>query len=121
MQLSQVSRFAPKWVLILAAILIVVGNVCEFSNVAHGSTQAPVHENGQSGDQHHHGAAHLTSCEGAAVPASSAPALGLDAAPLMPRLEAFLKPRHVRAVTLERLPVSLSGPPLYVLHAALLI
>ena len=106
---------------VFVAILIVAGNACEYSGEAHVSTRAPQHESDQSSDQHHHSAAHLTSCEGAAVSVSSAPVVGHDAAPLMPRLEAFLEPRHLQAVVVERRAVSLSGPPLYLLHAALLI
>jgi hypothetical protein len=107
--------------LVFAAVLIVAGNVCEFSGEAHGATPAPEHESEQSGEAHHHGAAHLTTCEDGAVPPSSVYPVAPDAAMVTPKLGQFVEPLHVRAVVVGRLPVSLSGPPLFVLYAALLI
>jgi hypothetical protein len=125
MQVSRCSRFVPKWLLVFAAILIVVGNIvgyiCEFSGEAHGATLAPEHQSDQSGEPHHHGAAHLTTCENDVVSTNSAHPVALDAATFTPRLEGFVEPLDVGAVVVGRLPVPLGGPPLFILHAALLI
>ncbi len=114
-------RFALKGLLALAAILIVVGSVCEFSGEAHGATLAPEHQSDQSGEPHHHGAAHLTTCEKDVVSTSSGHPLAHDAATFAPSLEGFVELLDVRAVGVGRLPVPLSGPPRFILHAALLI
>jgi hypothetical protein len=110
-----------KWLLVLAAILIAVGNICEFSGEAHGATLAPGHQSDKSGEPHHHGAAHLTTCENDAVSTNSAHPVVPDAATFTPRLVGFAKPLDVRAVVVGRLPVPLGGLPLFILHAALLI
>jgi hypothetical protein len=107
--------------LVFAAVLIVVGNICEFSGEAHGATPAPQHQRDQSGEPHHHGAAHLTTCENDVVSTSSAHPVAHDAAAFTPRPAGFVEPLDVRAVVVGRLPVPLSGPPLFILHAALLI
>ena len=121
MQVPRCSRFASLWLLLFAAILIVVGNIFEFSGEAHGATLAPEHQSDQSGGPHHHGAAHLTTCENYVVSTSSASPVAPDAATFTPGLEGFVEPLDVRAVVVERLPLPLSGPPLVILHAALLI
>jgi hypothetical protein len=121
MQVSRYSRFAPKWVSLFAAILIVVGNICEFSVEAHGATLAPEHQSDQSGEPRHQGAAHLTACETDAVSTSSAHPVAPEAVTFTPGLEGFVEPLDVRAVVVDRLPVPLSGRPLFILHAALLI
>jgi hypothetical protein len=121
MQVSRCSRFVPKWLLVVAAILIVAGNTCEFSGEAHGATPAPERQSDQSGEPHHHGAARLTTCENDVVSTNSAHPVVPDAATFTPRLEGFVEPLDVRAVVVGRLPVSLKGPPLFILHAALLI
>ena len=108
----------PKYLPLFAAILIVVGNVCEFSGEAHGATLAPEH---QSGEPHHHGVAHLTVCENDAASTNSPHYVAPAAATFTPTLEGFVEPLDVRAVDVGRLSVPLSGPPLYILHAALLI
>jgi hypothetical protein len=105
----------------MAAVLIVAGNVCEFSGEAHGATSASEHESRQSGEAHHHGAAHLTTCEDGAVAPSSVYPVAPDIAVAAPRLGQFVEPLHVPAVVAGRLPVPLHGPPLFVLYAALLI
>jgi hypothetical protein len=102
-------------------MLIVVGNICEFSGEAHGATLAPEHQGDQSGEPHHHRAAHLTTCEHDVVSASRAHPVAPEAATLTPRLEGFVEPLDVRAVVVGRLLVSLSGQPRFILHAALLI
>jgi len=111
----------PRWLLVLAAVLIVVGNVCEFPGGAHCATVASEHESEQSGEAHHHGAAHLTTCEDGGVPTSSLYPVAPDVVTAMPMLGDFVELLHVRAVVVARSPVSLSGPPLFLLHAALLI
>ena len=111
----------PKWVPLFAAILIVVGNSCEFSGEAHGATLAPEQQGDQSGEPHDHGAAHLTTCKIDVVFTTSAHPVAHDAATFTPRLEGFVEPLDLRAVVVGRLPVPLSGPPLFILHAALLI
>jgi len=121
MRVPRSSRFVPRWVLFLAAILIVGGNIFEFSGEAHGATLAPEHQSDQSGEPHHHGGAHLTTCENEVVSTTSARPAAHDTATFTPRLEGFVEPLDVRAVVVGRLPVSLSGPPLFILHAALLI
>ena len=121
MHVPRGSRFVPRWLLVFAAMLLVVGNVCEFSGDAHGATVASEHESEQSGEAHHHGAAHLTTCEDGGVPTSSVYPVAQDVVMATPRLGRFVEPLHVRAVVVSRLPVSLSGPPLFLLHAALLI
>ena len=121
MQVSTHSRFVPKWLPLFAAILIVAGNIFEFSGGPHGATLAPEHQSDQSGGPHHHGAAHLTTCENYVVSTSSASPVAPDAATFTPGLEGFVEPLDVRAVVVGRLPVPLTGPPLFILHAALLI
>jgi hypothetical protein len=121
MQVARGSRLVPRWLLVFAAVLIVAGNVCEFSGDAHDAAPASKHEREQSGETHHHGAAHLTTCEDGAVPTSSVYPFPPDVAMATPRLGRFVEPLHIRAVVVGRLPVSLSGPPLFLLHAALLI
>ena len=121
MQVPRCSRFASLWLLLFAAILIVVGNICEFSGDAHGATLAPERQSDQSGEPHHHGAARLSTCENDVVSTSSAHPVAPDEATFTPRLEGFVEPLDVRAVVVGRLPVPLSGPPLFILHAALLI
>lgn len=115
------SRFGPKWLLVVAAVLIVAGNVCEFSGEAHGATVVPEHESQQSGEAHHHGAAHLATCEDGGLSISNTYPVLPDVVVVPPTLERFLESVHLRAVAVGRLPVSLSGPPLFLLHAALLI
>jgi hypothetical protein len=110
-----------KWLPLFAAILIVVGIIFEFSGEAHAATLAPEHQSDQSGEAHHHGAAHLTACENDVVSTSSARPVAPDAATFTPGLEGFIEPLDVRAVVADRLPVPRSGPPLFILHAALLI
>ncbi len=121
MQVSRCPRFVPKWLLIFAGILAIVGNICEFSGEAHGATLAPEHQSDQLGEPHHHGAAHLTTCENDAVSTNTAHPVAPVAATFTPRLEGFVEPLDVRAVDVGRLSVPLSGPPLFILHAALLI
>src|SRR6266542_2310828 len=121
MHVPKGSRFVPRWLLVFAAVLIVVGNVCEFSGDAHGATVASEHKSEQSGEAHHHGAAHLTTCEDGGVSTSSVYPVAPDVAMATPMLGRFVEPLHLRAVVVGRLSVSLSGPPLVLLHAALLI
>jgi hypothetical protein len=121
MQELRYLRFVPKWLLVFAAVLIVVGNICEFSGEAHGAALAPEHRSDQSSEPHHHGAAHLSTCENDAVSTSSAHPIAHYAATFTPSLEGFVEPPDVRAVVVGRLPIPLSGPPLFILHAALLI
>lgn len=115
------SRLVPKWLLVFAALLIAAGDVCAFSDAAHGSAMPPGHESDRSGEQHQHGVAHLGSCEGAVISGGSAPVIGHETTQLVPVLEAFPELRHARAVTVDGATVSRAGPPLYLLHAALLI
>jgi len=121
MQVSRFSRFVPKWLPLVAAILTVVGNIFEFSGEAPGATLAPEHQSDQSGEPHHHGAAHLITCENDVVSRSGARPVAHDAAPFTPGLGGFVEPLDVRAVVVDRPPVPLSGPPLFILRAALLI
>jgi len=120
MQVSTHSRFVPKWLPLFAAILIVVGSICEFSGEAHGATLAPEQQGDQSGEPHDHGAVPLTTCKNDVVSTNSAHPVAHDAATFTPRLEGFVEPLDLRAVVVGRLPVPLSGPPLFILHAALL-
>jgi len=121
MHVPRCSRFVPTWLLVFAAALIVAGNVCEFSGEAHGAPLASEHEGEPSGEAHHHGAAHLVTCEDGGVFTQSTDPILPDVAVAVPTLRRFLEPLHLRAVDVGRLPVSLSGPPLFLLHAALLI
>jgi hypothetical protein len=114
-------RFGSRWLLMLAATLIVFGNVCEFSTESHSAEPAPAHETDQGGEPHHHSAAHLSACEGAATAPSNTPAVGPDAVAFLPSLELWVGPLQNRVVAVGTRPVSLSGPPLFILHAALLI
>ena len=114
-------RFGSRWLLVFAATLIVFGNVCEFSTESHSAEPAPAHESDQGGEPHHHGAAHLSACEGAATAPSNTPAVGPDAVAFMPSLEAWAEPLHDHAGAAGTRPVPLSGPPRFILHAALLI
>ena len=111
----------PKWVPLFAAIVIVVGSICEFSGEAHGATLAPEHQSDQSGEPHDHGAADLTACKNDVVSTNSAHPVAHDAPTFTPRPEGLVEPLDLRAVVVGRLPVRLSGPPLFILHAALLI
>jgi hypothetical protein len=106
---------------LFAAILIVVGNICEFSGEAHSATLGPVHQSDQSGEPHHHGAAHLTTCENDVVSTSGVHPVAPDAATFTSGLEGFVEPLDVRAAGAGALPAPLSGPPLFIVHAALLI
>ena len=121
MQVPKVSRFVPRWLFVFAVILIVAGNICEFSGEAHGATPAPEHRSDQSGAPHHHGVAHLAPCENDAASTNSANPVAPDVAMFAPRLERFVEPLDVRAAAGGRLPAPLIGPPLFILHAALLI
>jgi hypothetical protein len=114
-------RFGSRWLLVFAATLIVFGNVCEFSTESHGAEPAPAHLSDQGGEPHHHGAAHLSACEGAATAPSNTPAVGPDAVAFMQGLEAWAEPLHDHAGAAGTRPVPLSGPPRFILHAALLI
>lgn len=107
--------------MVFAAVLIVVGNICELSGDAHGATLAPEHQSDQSGESHHHGAAHLTTCESDVVSTSSVHPVPHDAAAPTPSLAGFVEPLDVRAVVVGRLLVPVSGTPRFILHAALLI
>jgi hypothetical protein len=109
------------WLLVLAAVLIVVGNVCEFSGKAHGATVVSEHDSEQSGEAHHHGAAHLTTCEDGGVSTSSSYPVLPDVAVSTPMLGRFLEAQRLRGLIVGRQPVSFGGPPLFLLHAALLI
>ncbi len=108
-------------VLVFVATLIVAGNVCEFSGEAHGAKLAPERQSDQSGEPHHDRAAHLTTCENEVVSTSSAHPVAHDAAMVTPRLEAFVELQDVQGVLVSRLPEPRRGPPLFILHAALLI
>lgn len=114
-------RFGSRWTLVFAATLMVFGNVCEFSTESHSAEAAPAHEIDQGGEPHHHSAAHLSACEGAATAPSNTPAFGLDAVAFLPSLEAWAVPLQDHVVAVGMRPVSLSGPPRFILHAALLI
>jgi hypothetical protein len=107
--------------LVFAAILIVVGNVCEFSGEAHGATLAPEHQSDRSDEPHHHGVAHFGTCENDVVSTNSVHPVAHDAAMPTQGLAGFVEPLDVQAVVAGRLLVSLSGPPRFILHAALLI
>lgn len=107
--------------LLLSASLLVLGNVCEFSTEVHGAVPASAHEREQGDEPHHHSVAHLTACEGAAIASSAAPEVGPDAPAAIPNLGAWLEPPQDRVAAIGRVPVPTSSPPLFVLHASLLI
>ena len=120
MRASSFWRFDSRWLPVFAAILIVLCSVCEFSTDAHGA--APEQEkHHQDAGSHHHSAAHLTACEGAATTSSGVSEVGPDAGAPMPVLEAWGRPLQNHVGVLGRRPLSLSGPPRFILHAALLI
>lgn len=114
-------RFGSRWLLVFAATLIVFGNVCEFSTESHSAEPATAHETDQGGEPHHHSAAHLSACEGAATAPSNTPAVGPDAVAFMPSREAWAEPLQDHVIAVGTRPVSLGRPPLFILHAALLI
>src|SRR5215470_8586652 len=114
------SRPMHSWVLVLVAMLLVVGNLCEFVGEAEASAPIGAHEKNAPTDDHHHTSAHLASCQNGGVPATS-PVLVFLEIITPPSVEVFLVPLHAPSVAIGRLPESLKGPPLFILHATLLI
>jgi len=108
-------------VLVLAAILLVVGNLCEFVGEAEASAPIGAHEESAPAHDHHHTSAHLASCQNGGVPASSPVLVFPEIITSPPSVEMFLMPVHVPSVTIGRLPESFNGPPLFILDATLLI
>lgn len=119
MRTSKFRRFGSRWLLVFAATLIVFGNVCEFSTESQSAEPAPAHESDQGGEPHHHSAAHLSACEGAATAPSNTPAVGPDAVAFMPSLEAWAEPLQDHVVAVGTRPVSLSGPPRFISSSTL--
>jgi len=115
------SRPMHSWVLVLAAILLVVGNLCEFVGEAEASAPIGAHEENAPAHDHHHTSAHLASCQNGGVPASSPVLVFPEIITPPPSVEMFLMPVHVPSVTIGRLPESFNGPPLFILDATLLI
>ena len=115
------SRPMHSWVLVLAAILLVVGNLCEFVGEAEASAPIGAHEENAPAHDHHHTSAHLASCQNGGVPASSPVLVFPEIIIPPPSVEVFLMPVHVQSVTIGRLPESFNGPPLFILDATLLI
>jgi len=110
-----------SWLLVLATMLLVVGNLCEFVDEAEGHAPIGTHEGNAPVEGHHHSSAHLASCETGAVPTSSPVLVSPDIVTSLPSVQVFLLPLHVQSVSVGRLPDSLNGPPLFILHATLLI
>ena len=121
MRESRFWRFGSWWLLVFAATLLVFGNLCEFSTDSHSVEPAPAHETDPGGEPHHHSAAHLSVCEGAAIVSSNTPAVGPDAVAFMPSLEVWAERLQDHVVAVSTRPVSLGRPPRFILHAALLI
>ncbi len=115
------ARPIHSWLLILATMLLVVGNLCEFVGEAQGHALIGAHERNAPAEDHHHSSAHLASCENGAVPTSSSLLVSPDIVTPPPSVEVLLIPLQVQSVAVCRLPDSFSGPPLFILHATLLI
>jgi len=109
------------WLLVILTMFLVIGNACEFLGHAHTAPMAAEHEGDDAADSHHHSAAHLASCENGAVKIGTPVVLSPDLATPSASLEVYVAPLRAQAVTLGRVPASLSGPPLFIRHAALLI
>src|SRR5262245_14119082 len=114
-------RSMRSWLLILATMLLVVGNLCEFVDEAERHAPIGTHEGNAPAEGHHHNSAHLASCENGAVQTSSPVLVSPDVVTSLPSLQVFLRPLPVQSVAVGRLPDSLNGRPLFILHATLLI
>ena len=121
MRLVGFARSRPQWFLVFAAMVIALGNDCAFFGEAVEPGVAEAQGGNHSDEQHHPGVAHLTSCEGAALAASSVSPIGPDPVALSSRLVATLEPLRTHVGRVARLPVPTSSPPLFLLHSALLI
>src|SRR5262245_39787610 len=115
------ARPLPRWLLILATMLLIVGNLCEFVGEVQGHALTGAHERNAPAEDHHHSSAHLASCENGAVPTSSPVLVSPDIVTPPRSVEVLLIPLQVPSVSVCRLPDSFSGPPLFILHATLLI
>jgi hypothetical protein len=100
--------------LLAVLALTMVGHICV---LPHGEDhqRAPRES---TGHEHDHGdGAHVASCEGIRSAAPSSPCTSLVATALIPYVGV---PQHARVSTTPR-PQPVSSPPLFLLHAALLI
>src|SRR5262249_20837437 len=108
MHATKPTRFT--WLLVFLTMFLVVGNACEFLGPTHDPAAASEHDGDDAADSHHHSAAHLASCENGAVPTDSTVVLSPDLATPSASLQLYVAPLRVQAVTLGRVPASLSGP-----------
>jgi len=121
MNLRNLSRLKPGWLVVLLAVAITFGSLCDIVGEAHAATMEPENGSDQADTQHDQSAVHLIFCEAAALPPSLPFSIAHAVAAPMPTLEASSAPRPIRAQAVSKVFVSLSGPPLFVRHAALLI
>jgi hypothetical protein len=105
------TRVAP-WVLLLASMLVLFGHVCALPLADAGGASA---HGGLPGDEH--GAIHAASCDAVLAQSAGCPALPALTAPTK-----AAAPLAVIPAPLPDRPIApVSSPPLFLLHAALLI
>jgi len=121
MNFRNLSRPKLGWLVALLAVAITFGNLCDIVGEAHAAIVEPENGSDQADTQHDQSVVHLIFCEAAALPASFAYSIAHDVAVPLPTLGASSVPQPIRTVSISKVFVSLTGPPLFVRHAALLI
>jgi hypothetical protein len=116
MGLARAFRSVPRWLVVILGVLLALGHACELPTLAAAVSHA-------AEDDHHHGDEALITCDAVGVP-SSAGSVHADGAALGPAeiLAAVVpvpsRPGRASAAVAERVR---SRPPLFLLHASLLI
>jgi hypothetical protein len=108
------TRRLPSWILVGVAIAIVLGHVCATPMHAH-AVAAATHSDDHS--EHHHGhAVHGGSCEALRATSPAVPVLQAEVTALP-----VIDDTGTARALVARPPRPASSPPLYLLHAVLLI
>ena len=115
------SRPKLAWLVAFLAVAITLGSLCDIVGEAHAVTVERESGSDQADTQHDESVVHLIFCEAAALPASPTYSIAHDVAASLPTLEASSPPLPIRTLAISKVFVSLSGPPLFVRHAALII
>jgi len=114
--MSRSARRGSLWTVAVIAIVMVSGHICVLP--AHGPIEAATE---QAEDQHTHQgdeAIHAASCEGLPSPSTVSPVLPGGSSPVVMVSPISLRPTLVNQ---GRCAHSLKSPPLFLLHASLLI
>src|SRR5712691_8892929 len=120
MNFRNLSRPKLGWLVALLAVAITFGSLCDIVGEAHAATVEPENGSDQADTQHDQSVVHLIFCEAAALPPSLPYSIAHDVAVPMPTFEASSLRQPTRPLAVNKVFLSLPGPPLFVRHAALL-